>query len=225
MMHAIPGLLSADELSEIRRLLAAAPWADGKGTAGYQSALVKANQQVPDDSAVMAPLRAVVTNALARSATFRATVLPLQVFPPLFNRYADGMGFGDHIDNAIRAHVGGVLRTDVSATLFLSDPSSYTGGELVIEDSYGAHQVKLAAGDLIVYPASSVHRVLPVTHGERIACFFWAQSLVRDDGQRSVLHDLDIALGALRRRGLSGEAEMISLTGIYHNLLRRWAGT
>jgi PKHD-type hydroxylase len=223
MLLHIPQVLNAEEIAEARRLLAGAGWIDGRVTAGHQSALVKHNQQLPEDAPVAQQLGRLVQQALARSAEFSSAALPAKIFPPLFNRYADGMGFGDHIDNAIRAHRAGVVRTDVSATLFLAGPDEYDGGELVIEDAYGDHAVKLPAGDLIIYPASSVHRVLPVTRGARIASFFWIQSLIRDDARRTLLHDLDRSLGRLRLRGLGAEPELVMLTGIYHNLLRQWA--
>ncbi len=228
MLITIPALLTADELEEARRHLAAAPWTDGKATAGYQSALVKRNLQLPEGAPATRTLQQLVLAALGRNPRFQVAALPLRIYPPLFNRYDDGMGFGDHIDNALRMPPGGrgaPLRTDVSATLFLSDPADYDGGELVIDDSFGSHRAKLAAGDLLLYPASSVHRVEPITRGSRLACFFWIESLVRDDGQRTLLYDFDGALGGLRARGLGGEAELVALTGVYHNLLRRWAET
>lgn len=222
MLLHIPRLLSAAEVAEARRLLATADWVDGRVTAGHQSALVKNNQQLPEESPQAQHLGRIVQQALARSTDFSSAALPTRIFPPLFNRYGEGMGFGDHIDNAIRAHRGGVVRTDVSATLFLAEPGEYDGGELVVEDTFGSHSVKLPAGDLIIYPASSVHRVLPVTRGARIASFFWIQSMIRDDAKRALLHDLDRSLGRLRQRGLGAEPELVMLTGIYHNLLRQW---
>ncbi|MBN8526607.1 MAG: Fe2+-dependent dioxygenase [Planctomycetes bacterium] len=228
MLLTIPAVLNPDELARARAILATAPWADGKATAGYQSAMVKRNQQLPEEAAETRELQKLVLQALGRNAMFASAALPLRVYPPLFNRYGEGMTFGDHIDNAIRrppAGQGGPLRTDVSATLFISEPGDYEGGELVVEDSYGSHRVKLAAGAMVVYPASSIHRVEPVTRGARIACFFWVQSLVREDARRTLLFDLDGALGGLRKRGLAGEPEMIGLTGIYHNLLRMWSET
>lgn len=228
MLLTIPTVLTPDELKRARAILDAATWIDGKVTAGYQSTLVKRNQQLPEDSPDTQALQQLVLQALGRNAMFASAALPLRVFPPLFNRYGIGMGFGDHIDNAIRHPLtgrGGPLRTDVSATLFFSNPDEYDGGELVIDDAYGSHRVKLAAGEMVVYPASSVHRVEPITRGARLASFFWIQSMIRDDGQRTLLFDLDSALGGLRRRGLAGEAEMVALTGTYHNLLRRWAET
>lgn len=228
MLLTIPAVLAPDELSQARTILAGAAWGDGRSTAGHQSALVKRNLQLPEDGADAAALQRIVLQALARHPMFTSAALPLRVFPPLFNRYDAGMGFGDHIDNAIRhppGGRGGPLRTDVSATLFLSGPDEYEGGDLVVDDAYGSHRVRLAAGEMVVYPASSVHRVEPVTRGSRLASFFWIQSLVRDDGRRTLLFDLDTALGALRRRGLAGEPEMVVLTGAYHNLLRMWAET
>lgn len=228
MLLTIPAVLTAEELARARALLDAAAWVDGRGTAGYQSALVKQNQQLPEESPATRDLQRLVLQALGRNPMFASAALPLRVFPPLFNRYAGGMTFGDHIDNAIRHPLpgqGGPLRTDVSATLFFTGPDEYDGGELVVEDAYGSHRVKLAAGEMVVYPASSIHRVEPVTRGARIASFFWIQSLVREDAKRTLLFDLDGALGALRRRGLAGEPEMVALTGTYHNLLRMWAET
>jgi PKHD-type hydroxylase len=223
MLLHLRNVLNPEQLAEVRRVLAGAPWGDGRMTAGHQSAQVKHNQQVPEESPEGQQLGRLVVQALLRHAEFTSAVIPAQIFPPLFNRYGVGMGFGDHIDNAIRPYPGGRVRTDVSATLFLSDPGDYDGGELVVEDTYGPHSVKLPAGDLVVYPGTSVHRVLPVTRGTRVASFFWIQSVVRDDAQRTLLYDLDHSLGCLRQRGLQGEPEMVMLTGIYHNLLRRWA--
>lgn len=223
MLLPLPQVLTADEVAEARRILASVSWVDGRVTAGHQSALVKNNQQLPEDSPQAQSLGRLVQQALGRSTDFSSAVLPAKIFPPLFNRYGEGMGFGDHIDNSLRAHRGGVVRTDVSVTLFLADPSEYDGGELVIEDTFGSHSVKLPAGDLIIYPATSVHRVLPVTRGARVASFFWVQSLIRDDAKRTLLHDLDRSLGRLRQRGLGAEPELVMLTGIYHNLLRQWA--
>jgi PKHD-type hydroxylase len=223
MLLHIPHVLTSEEITEARRLLASSGWVDGRVTAGHQSSLVKNNQQLSEDSPQAQTLGRLVQQALARSADFTSAVLPAKIFPPLFNRYGEGMGFGDHIDNAIRMHRAGVVRTDVSATLFLTEPSEYDGGELVVEDTYGNHAVKLPAGDLIIYPATSVHRVLPITRGARIASFFWIQSLIRDDGKRTLLHDLDRSLGRLRQRGLGAEPELVMLTGIYHNLMRQWA--
>jgi PKHD-type hydroxylase len=223
MLLQIPQILTSDELNQARSILATAEWVDGRVTAGHQSTLVKNNQQLPEDSPPAQQLARLVQQALARSSDFSSAAFPARIFPPLFNRYGKGMGFGDHIDNAIRTHRAGVVRTDISATLFLTDPSEYDGGELVVEDTFGCHAVKLPAGDLVIYSATSVHRVTPVTRGTRIASFFWIQSLIRDDAKRTLLYDLDRSLGRLRQRGLGGEAELVMLTGIYHNLVRQWA--
>ena len=224
MMLKLPGVLPAPALDEIRRQLQAAEWEDGRSTAGHQSARVKRNRQLPEGSAAARAAGDLVLAALERCPPFISAALPHRVFPPLFNRYEPSMSFGAHIDNAIRPVTGTAarLRTDVSATLFLSDPDSYDGGELVVEDTYGSHTAKLAAGDLVIYPASSLHRVTPVTRGVRLAAFFWIQSLVRDDGQRALLFDLDLAIMALHGRAAEDPA-LVSLTGVYHNLLRRWA--
>lgn len=221
MLLRIPGLLTTEELAHARQLLARAEWIDGRVTAGRQSAQVKHNQQVPEASAEAEALRGIVLTALARSATFTAAVLPRRIYPPLFNRYATGMSFGTHVDNALRGRID-PLRTDVSATLFLSDPTDYDGGELTIDDRFGVQRVKLPAGDLVVYPASSLHHVTPITRGVRIASFFWAQSIIRDDGQRTLLYDLDTAIAALGQR-VGDQPEIVALTGVYHNLLRQWA--
>lgn len=224
MLLAIPDLLSPEELAKIRAALEAADWADGRLTAGTQSAQVKANLQLPEDSAAAGEARAIVLSALDRSALFFSAALPRRIFPPLFNRYEGGMHFGNHVDNAIRTHAasGQRLRTDLSATLFLADPESYEGGELVVDDTYGSHSVKLPAGHLVLYPSTSLHRVEPVTRGARVACFFWLESMVREDAQRTLLFDLDAAIGAMRHAH-GDEPPVVAMTGIYHNLLRRWA--
>jgi PKHD-type hydroxylase len=220
----VPGVLVADQLRHCKTVLASAEWEDGRATAGIQSAQVKRNLQLPPASLPARELGSLVLGALEKNPLFISAVLPQRVFPPLFNRYDATMSFGSHVDNAIRAIPGSPtpLRTDVSATLFLSDPDSYDGGELVIEDTYGQHAVKLPAGDLIVYPASSLHHVRPVTRGERLASFFWVQSLVRDAGQRAMLFDLDMALVQLNKDAKQHPA-LVMLTGVYHNLLRTWA--
>lgn len=237
MMIQVPGVLNANEIARCHAIFADADWADGRMTAGHQSAQVKNNQQLPEGSPAARTLGALVMSALERSALFVSAVLPQRVFPPLFNRYQAGMGFGAHVDNAIRMTVDGDtgapvrVRTDISATLFLSPPESYDGGALVIEDTYGSHEVKLAAGDLILYPAGSLHHVTPVTRGTRYASFFWVQSLVRDAGERALLFDLDMAIIQINQAKASGGpvSEALSsavptvLTGVYHNLLRRWA--
>jgi PKHD-type hydroxylase len=224
MMVQIPGVLEADTLHRVRALILGADWVDGRVTAGHQSAEVKHNRQLPEESEAARIAGGLVLEALERCPLFFSAVLPQRVFPPLFNRYDPYMHFGPHVDNAIRALPGSAarLRTDVSATLFLSDPESYDGGELVVEDTYGSHSVKLDAGDLVAYPASSLHHVTPVTHGVRVASFFWVQSMVRDLGQRSLLFDLDMAIVAINRQ-LAGNPAQVVLTGVYHNLLRRWA--
>ena len=235
MLLPVPQVLSRDQVTHCRAALERAEWVDGRVTSGVQSARAKNNAQVREDSPIARELGGLIVGALERNALFIAAALPARVFPPLFNRYAGGQAFGIHVDNAIRPITGSThrLRTDLSATLFLSDPHEYDGGELVIEDNFGAHQVKLPAGHLILYPASSLHQVKPVTRGERIASFFWVQSMVRDDGERRILFDLDMAIqrlnqGApesLQRRGAQVERSPVAveLTNVYHNLLRRWA--
>jgi PKHD-type hydroxylase len=220
----VPGVLTPEELRTCRRVLEGAPWGDGRVTAGHQSVKVKRNLQLPEECAQARELGQLILRALERSALFTSAALPQRVFPPLFNRYDASMEFGVHVDNAIRPIAGTPLRlrTDVSATLFLSDPESYDGGELVVEDTYGGHAVKLPAGDLIVYAASSLHHVSRVTRGVRLASFFWVQSMVRDDGQRAVLFDLDAAIVRLNAEA-PASASLPMLTGVYHNLLRRWA--
>jgi PKHD-type hydroxylase len=221
MLLPIENVLSAAEALEFRRALDAAHWSDGRITAGHQSAQVKRNLQLAQDSELAQRLAARVLEKLSSQPLFIAAALPHKVFPPLFNAYREGMDFGSHIDNAIRGDEER-LRTDISCTLFLSEPTDYDGGELVIEDLYGTHSVKLAAGSILLYPASSLHRVAPVTRGTRLAAFFWVQSMVRDPLQRRMLLDLDLAIQGLRRA--HGEsAELVSLSGLYHNLLRRWA--
>ena len=224
MLLQIPDVLDAAQLARCRDALATADWADGRATAGYQSAMAKDNGQLPEDSAVARELGELVLAALQRNALFVSAALPLKVFPPLFNRYAGGQAFGSHVDNAIRPIRGTPhrVRTDLSATLFLCAPEEYDGGELVVEDTYGTHAVKLPAGHLVLYPASSLHLVRPVTRGARVASFFWIQSMVRDDGQRTLLYDLDRAVQQVHR-DLPDSAAAVGLTGVYHNLLRRWA--
>jgi len=224
MLLAIPDVLTPEELARVRSLLEAAGWADGRATAGTQSAQVKRNLQLPEPDPHAREAQGIVLAALDRNALFFSAALPRRVYPPLFNRYEDGMRFGNHVDNAIRTHAasGQRIRTDLSATLFLADPESYDGGELVVDDTYGSHSVKLPAGHLVLYPSTSLHRVEPVTRGSRLACFFWLESLVRDDGERTLLFDLDASIGRLRRDH-GEEAPVVALTGVYHNLLRRWA--
>ena len=225
MMLAIPDVLDAAGVARVRALIDAAEWQDGNATSGHQSALAKRNRQLPEDSAAAKQAGRMVLDALGQSPLFIAAALPLKIFPPLFNRYEGGEAFGTHIDNAVRIHAGSEfrVRSDLSATLFLEPPEAYDGGELVVEDNLGAHQVKLPAGHLLLYPASSLHRVEPVTRGARVASFFWIQSMVRDDGARTLLFDLDQSIQAVGADRGQDDREVIRLTGIYHNLLRRWA--
>jgi PKHD-type hydroxylase len=224
MLVQVTAVLTAEEVQSVRTRLAGAAWTDGRLTAGYRSAEVKTNLQVPQSDPAAAQAGELVVRALERNAMFVSATLPHHVYPPLFNRYQPGMSFGAHVDNAVRQIPGTAhrLRTDVSATLFLSAPQEYDGGELVIEDLYGAHRVKLAAGDMVVYPASSLHRVEPVTRGARDAAFFWIQSMVRDDGARALLYDMDLSIRELTARGADSHS-LLRLTGCYHNLIRRWA--
>jgi len=217
----IPGVLSAEQVAEFRRKLAAASWTDGRLTAGYQSARAKKNLQLPESDPLARELGAAVGAALERHALFVAAALPRRIFPPLFNCYRSGDGFANHIDNAVRYESGQPLRTDLSATLFLSPPEEYDGGELVIEEPTGQQRVKWPAGDLVLYPATRLHRVEPVTRGTRVASFFWIQSLVRSAEQRRVLLDLDLAIQQLERDH-SGHPALVELAGVYHNLLRLW---
>lgn len=225
MLIAIPDVLDTTGVARLRGIIDAAEWIDGNVTSGPQSALAKRNEQLPEDSAAAREAGAIVLDALGRAPLFVAAALPLKVFPPLFNRYAGGQEFGTHIDNAIRLKRGSDfrIRGDLSATLFLDDPASYDGGELVIEDLYGEQTVKLPAGHLVLYPASSLHRVTPVTRGARTASFFWVQSMVRDDGARRILFDLDRGVQAVAADKGQGDPAVVRLTGVYHNLLRRWA--
>jgi PKHD-type hydroxylase len=224
MLLTIPAVLTAEQVSYFRDRLDRANWHDGRLTAGHQAARVKANQQLPGDDPTARELSDQVLRALERSPNFMAAALPRHVYPPLFNRYVPGMKFGAHVDNAIRQVPGTALRlrTDVSATLFLSAPDEYDGGDLVVEDTYGTHSVKLAAGDMVLYPATSLHQVTPVTRGARVSSFFWIQSLVRDDGQRSLLFDLDLATREVLNTNPDSPA-IARMTACYHNLLRRWA--
>ncbi|MGL4577065.1 MAG: Fe2+-dependent dioxygenase [Burkholderiaceae bacterium] len=224
MLLTIADVLTADELAQVRALLQAADWADGRITAGIQSAQTKHNQQLPENSPHARDAGRIVLAALERSATFFAAALPRRIVPPLFNRYQSGMDFGDHIDNAVRhiAATGQRVRTDLSATLFLADPESYDGGELIIRESAGDRAVKLAAGSMVLYPGTSVHRVAPVTRGARLASFFWIESMVRSSEQRALMVALDMAI--MKVRQAHGESEAaVELTGCYHNLLRMWA--
>lgn len=226
MLLQIPDVLTPEQVKEFREIMDKANWVDGKVTAGHQSAQVKNNSQLPEGSEEARMLGEKILIALEKNPTFISAALPLKVFPPLFNRYSGGQNFGTHVDNAIRQVPGTPfrIRTDLSATLFLSDPLEYEGGELVVEDTYGTHKVKLPAGHMILYPSSSLHHVNPVTKGARVASFFWMESMVRDDAQRTLLFDLDNSI-RLVARDLPEHGAAVQLTGIYHNLLRRWANT
>ncbi len=228
MLIAVPDVLSAGQLADLRGRLAGAgeAWVDGRVTAGYQGAPVKFNQQIDERSEVAAACQQLVLGALERNPLFISAALPNMVYPPMFNRYSEGMTFGPHVDGSIRLHprTGQKIRTDVSATLFLSDPAEYDGGELQVEDNFGTHSVKLAAGSMVVYPASSLHNVTPVTRGVRLACFLWVQSLVRDDGQRTLLFEMDGAIQTLNQTN-ADEGARRKLIGSYHNLLRQWGET
>lgn len=224
MLIQIPDVLGAEQVADLRRRLDAADWVDGRVTAGHQSAMVKHNQQLPEGHPLGRELGGTIVTALQRNPLFVTAALPLHVFPPLFNRYAGGQSFGNHVDNAIRQVPGTPhrLRTDLSCTLFLSAPDEYDGGELVIEDVYGVHAVKLPAGHMVLYPSTSLHHVRPVTRGARVSSFFWLQSMIRDDGERRLLFELDASV-----RAISGERPdhpvAVQLTAVYHNLLRKWA--
>ena len=224
MLLHVPGILSPERVANFRATLNEAAWGDGRTTAGHQSIRVKHNRQLPEDDPDARRMGDEIVEALRTNSLFMAAAVPLKVFPPLFNRYEDGGNFGTHIDNAIRTAAGTAhrIRTDLSATLFLSEPDDYDGGELAVEDTYGVHSVKLPAGDLVLYPASSLHHVNAVTRGRRLGAFFWIQSMVRDDGCRTLLFDLDMAVQKLSR-DVPDHPSGVQLTGIYHNLLRRWA--
>lgn len=226
MLIEIDRLFSALELDDLRRQLLAQPWIDGKATAGVQSAQAKRNRQLDEDNPVARQLGELILRRLSDNPLFMSAALPKRIYPPLFNRYGAGEGFGFHVDNAIRG-IKGVrerVRTDLSATLFLAEPDSYDGGELMIRDTFGERSVKLPAGHLVLYPGSSLHRVEPVTRGERLAAFFWIESLVREDSQRSLLLDMDVAIQRLTAQS-ADQGSLLELTGVYHNLLRRWSDT
>lgn len=225
MLIAIPDLLDPATLADLRATIDAAEWIDGNATSGHQSALAKHNEQLPEDSAAAKAAGKVILDALGRSPLFFAAALPLKVFPPLFNRYGVGQTFGVHVDSAIRIQRGTDfrIRSDLSMTVFLEDPAAYNGGELVIEDQFGVQRVKLPAGHAVLYPSSSLHKVEPVTRGTRVASFFWLQSMVRDDGARRILFDLDQSVQRLTAQLGGTDRSVIELTGVYHNLLRRWA--
>lgn len=223
MMLRIPQVLSEQQLGEFRQVLLQARWMDGRTTAGHQAIRVKDNLQLPVDAPEAMALGQVILQALERNPLFVSAALPKKILTPRFNCYQGGQSYGAHVDNAVFGEQGERMRTDLSATLFLSAPGEYDGGELLVDDTYGSHSVKLAAGDLILYPASSLHRVTPVTRGARIAAFFWIQSLVRDDAERSLLFQLDNSVQQLNRELGGGHASCVQLAGVYHNLLRRWA--
>ena len=229
MLLTIAGVFQKEQVEEARRQLHAAEWVDGRVTAGYQAQEVKRNAQIAEGSAAHKAVGEMVLQGLARSPRFMSAALPLRVFPPMFNSYAGGQTFGTHVDTAIRqdARTGQRIRTDLSATLFLTEPEEYDGGELVVEDSYGEHRVKGAAGDMVLYPATSLHRVEPVTRGARVSSFFWVQSMVRDDQRRTMLFDLDVAIqrlaGSSEKDATAVKESRLQLTGVYHNLLRQWA--
>jgi PKHD-type hydroxylase len=225
MMLHIPGVLSPEQVRSMRERLASADWVDGRASVGSQGAQVKRNRQLAEGSPLALELGQVVSAALMANPLFFSCALPLRILPPFFNSYAGGEHYGPHVDGAIRAQRGGAaVRTDVSCTVFLSDPEDYEGGELTVIDAYGTHEVKLPAGDAIVYPSTSIHEVQPVRRGERLASFLWAQSMVRDDWKRAMLYELDTNIQALRARHGDGP-ELVGLTGHYHNLLRQWAET
>jgi PKHD-type hydroxylase len=225
MMIKLPAVLDAASVAQVRSIIDAGDWVDGNETSGHQSRLAKRNRQLGQGSNAARQAGQIVLDALGRAREFVAAALPLKVFPPLFNRYEGGDEFGAHVDNAVRVLAGADfrIRSDLSCTLFLERPEAYDGGELVVEDLFGEHRVKLAAGDMVFYPASSVHRVTPVTRGTRTACFFWVQSMVRDIGEREQLYRLDQAIRVLSEKCGDADPAIIDLTGHYHNLLRRWA--
>jgi PKHD-type hydroxylase len=225
MLVKIEKLLSPEEVAHARSVLTSTQWVDGRVTAGAQSSLAKNNLQVPESAPEARALGETILTRLGRNESFVSAALPFRVFPPLFNRYEVGMGFKAHVDNAIRFIPGPNIRvrTDISATLFLSDPADYDGGELVVQDTYGEHRVKFAAGDMALYPASSLHRVEPITRGSRWASFFWVQSMVKDDGDRALLYQLDRSITSARAALGDAHAAVLGLTASYHNLLRKWA--
>lgn len=225
MMISVPDLLDGQSLAQVRRIVDAAPWVDGNATSGQQAALAKNNEQLAEGSQAAREAGAIILNALSNSPLFFAAALPLKVYPPLFNRYAEGQTFGTHVDNAVRIQRGCDfrLRSDLSVTVFLEEPTAYDGGVLVVEDYFGTQQVKLPAGHAVVYPSSSLHHVTPVTRGTRVASFFWLQSMVRDNDARRLLLGLDQSIQRLTSQLGGDDRSVIELTGTYHNLLRRWA--
>lgn len=227
MLISVPNVLDAHALERVLAIMRSADWVDGNITSGSQSSLVKHNEQLPEDSTAAREAGNIILDALSRSPMFVAAALPLKVYPPLFNRYGGGQSFGTHVDNAIRIRRGSDfrIRSDLSATLFLADPKDYDGGELVIEGAFGAQAVKLPAGHMILYPSSSLHRVEPVRRGARMASFFWIESMVRDTEERRALFEMDQSIQTLSAQVGHGDAAIVQLTGVYHNLLRRWAST
>ena len=225
MLLCVPDVLSKDDVAEFRGIMDSVVWEDGRSTAGAQSALVKQNEQLPPNCEASRRLGERVVKALAANSMFISAAIPQHIFPPLFNRYGVGQRFGVHVDNAVRGdHLTGMrIRTDLSVTLFLSEPEEYDGGELVVEDYFGSHEVKLPAGDLVLYPATSLHMVTPITRGTRVASFFWLQSMIRDAHARSMIFDLDAAIQGLVGRIGRDDPHTVKLTGIYHNLIRYWA--
>ena len=225
MLICVPDVLSKAEVAEFRGVMDAAAWEDGRSTAGAQSALVKKNEQLPPNGDIARQLGQRIIKSLTANALFISAAIPLHIFPPLFNRYGPGHHFGVHVDNAVRGdHLSGLrIRTDLSVTLFLSEPDEYDGAELVVEDRYGSHEVKLPAGHLVLYPASSLHMVTPITRGTRVASFFWLQSMIRDAHARSLIFDLDTTIQSLVARLGRDDPETVKLTGVYHNLIRYWA--
>ena len=225
MLVCIPDVLSKGDVAKFRAAMDVVAWEDGRSTAGAQSAEVKKNDQLPPNGDLARQLGEIVVKTIVANPLFVSAAIPKQIFPPLFNRYGAGEHFGVHVDNAVRGdHLTGArIRTDLSVTLFLSEPDEYDGGELVVEGSYGSHRVKLPAGHLVLYPASSLHAVTPITRGTRVASFFWLQSMIRDDHARSLVFDLDSAIQGLLQRLDRNDADVVKLTGIYHNLIRYWA--
>jgi PKHD-type hydroxylase len=225
MLVCVPDVLSKQEVAEFRSIMDAASWEDGRSTAGAQSALVKKNEQLPPNGEIARALGARIIKAITANPLFLSAAIPLHIFPPLFNRYGEGHHFGIHVDNAVRGDpmTGLRIRTDMSVTLFLSEPDEYDGAELIVEDYYGSHEVKLPAGHLVLYPASSLHMVTPITRGTRVASFFWLQSMIRDERARTMIFDLDNTIQTLVQRLGRDDPETVKLTGIYHNLIRHWA--
>jgi len=228
MLLTVPDVLTAEQVKQARQILDTAEWVDGKVTAGHQSAKAKDNMQIPEGSPASRQLGEMILAALGKNPLFLSAALPARVFPPLFNRYSGGQSFGTHVDNSIRqiTGTGHRIRTDISATLFFAGPEEYDGGELCVEDTYGIHSVKLPAGHMVLYPATSLHHVKPVTRGARVSSFFWIQSMVREDSRRSLLFDLDLGIQRLNRELPNQPAAAnisVQLTGVYHNLLRQWA--